>query len=145
VIYLDTAYIAKCYLNEPGADRVRSLARDARGLASSELARLELACTVHRHVREGHLAPREAREALADFHADERADVWKWLPVTPFLLGKASDEVASLPARPLLRAVDVLHLVTAREHGFREVYTNDRHMLDGARYFGLTGVNVLAR
>jgi hypothetical protein len=31
VIYFDAAYIAKCYLNEPGADRVR----DVNALAES--------------------------------------------------------------------------------------------------------------
>ena len=42
MIYFDAAYIAKCYLNEPGADRVREVAYGADGLASCELARLEL-------------------------------------------------------------------------------------------------------
>jgi len=41
VIYFDAAYIAKCYLNEPGADRVREVAYGAEGLASCEFARLE--------------------------------------------------------------------------------------------------------
>jgi hypothetical protein len=36
VIYFDAAYIAKCYLNEPGADRVRNVAYGADGLASCE-------------------------------------------------------------------------------------------------------------
>lgn len=71
MIYFDAAYVAKCYLNEPGADRLREVAHGADGLASCELAR--------------------------------------------------PDE----------------------EHGFQEVYTNDRHMLDAARHFHLTGVNVI--
>jgi predicted nucleic acid-binding protein len=52
VIYFDAAYVAKCYLNEPGADRVRELAYSADGLASCELARLEFASILKRHVRE---------------------------------------------------------------------------------------------
>ena len=32
MIYFDAAYIAKCYLNEPGADRVRQVAYGAAGL-----------------------------------------------------------------------------------------------------------------
>jgi predicted nucleic acid-binding protein len=52
VIYFDVAYIAKCYLNEPGADRVREVAYGADGLASCELARLEFASILKRHVRE---------------------------------------------------------------------------------------------
>lgn len=58
MIYFDAAYIAKCYLNEPGAERVRA---------------------------------------------------------------------------------------AASEHGYREIYTNDRHMLASARYFGLAGIDVLGR
>jgi len=29
------------------------------------------------------------------------------------------------------------------EHGFREIHTNDSHMLQAARHFHLSGVNVL--
>jgi predicted nucleic acid-binding protein len=43
-----------------------------------------------------------------------------------------------------LRSGDALHLACAEEHGFQEVYTNDRHMLKAARHFHLTGVNVLS-
>src|SRR5204862_2144813 len=56
VIYFDAAYIAKCYLNEPGAERVREVAYGADGLASCELARLEFASILERHVR----APRDS-------------------------------------------------------------------------------------
>ena len=52
MIYFDAAYVAKCYLNEPGADRVREVAYGADGLASCELARLEFASILKRHVRE---------------------------------------------------------------------------------------------
>jgi hypothetical protein len=34
VIYLDAVYIGKCYLNEPGAEKVQELARNANGLGS---------------------------------------------------------------------------------------------------------------
>ena len=87
MIYFDAAYIAKCYLNEPGADRVREVAYGADG----------------------------ARTAILD------------MPITVFL-----------------RSGDALHLACAEEHGFQKVYTNDRHMLEAARLFHLTGVNVLS-
>jgi predicted nucleic acid-binding protein len=38
-----------------------------------------------------------------------------------------------------LRAGDAVHLATAAEAGFGEVWTNDRHMLAAARAFGLRG------
>ncbi len=143
MIYFDAAYIAKCYPNEPGAARVRAIAHDAEGLASCELARLEFVCTLQRHLREGHVKPREARQILDEFRADEEGDVWRWLPITSLLLRRVADDVARLPSQGVLRAVDALHLGAAREHGFREVYTNDRHMLAAAHLFGLSGVNVL--
>ncbi len=123
---------------------MRDVAHGAEGLASCELARLEFVCALHRHVREGHLRPREVREVLTEFRADEEADVWRWLPITSQLLRMVSDDVARLPSRAMLRAADALHLGAAREHGFREVYTNDRHMLAAAQHFGLIGVNILA-
>ncbi len=123
---------------------MRDVAHGADGLASCELARLEFVCALHRHVREGHLRPREVREVLTEFRADEEAEVWRWLPITSQLLRMVSDDVARLSSRAMLRAADALHLGAAREHGFREAYTNDRHMLAAARHFGLIGVNILA-
>jgi predicted nucleic acid-binding protein len=141
VIYFDAAYIAKCYLNEPGADKVRRLAQDAAGLASCELGRLEFFCIVQRHVRES-ITPREARDVIADFTEDEDAGVWRWLPVTSSLVRDVCARVRGLPRTAFLRAGDALHLGCAREHGFREVYTNDQRMLAAARHFGLVGADV---
>jgi hypothetical protein len=44
----------------------------------------------------------------------------------------------------VLRSGDALHLACAEEHGFQEVFTNNRHMLQAARCFHVTGVNVLS-
>ena len=63
MIYFDAAYIAKCYLNEPDADRVREVAYGADGLASCELARLLFTLDARQHGAraEGHLAAYLAR------------------------------------------------------------------------------------
>lgn len=144
MIYFDAAYIAKCYLNEPGADRVRAVAHGAGGLASCEVARLEFASILRRHVREQHVTRREMTAILKEFDADEKSGVWQWFAVTSGLLEKARHAVLDMPAPVFVRAGDVLHLACAEEHGFHEVYTNDRHMLEAARHFNLTGVNVLS-
>ncbi len=143
MIYFDAAYIAKCYLNEPGADRVRAVAHGADGLASCELARLEFASILKRHVRERHVTRREMTAIVKEFKEDERNGVWRWFGVTSELLEKARNAVLHIPGTTFLRSGDALHLACAEEHGFQEVYTNDRHMLHAARHFNLTGVNVL--
>jgi predicted nucleic acid-binding protein len=142
VIYLDAAYIGKCYLNEPGAERVQDMARKAEGLTSCEIARLEFFSLIHRHRREGNITAREGREVLKDFEKDEVDGVWQWLPVTPQLVRRTCDAMRNLPAKVLLRAGDALHLGCARENGFKEVYTNDRRMLASAPLFGLEGIDV---
>ena len=144
MIYFDAAYIAKCYLNEPGADRVREVAYGADGLASCELARLEFASILKRHVRERHITRREMTAILKEFEEDEKNGVWQWLGVTSELLDKARTAVLDMPGTVFVRSGDALHLACAEAHGFDEVYTNDRHMLEGARYFHVTGVNILS-
>jgi predicted nucleic acid-binding protein len=70
--------------------------------------------------------------------------VWQWFGVTSELLEKARKAVLEIPNAVFLRAGDALHLACAQEQGFEDVYTNDRHMLQAARYFQLIGVNVLS-
>lgn len=144
MIYFDAAYIAKCYLNEPGAERVREVAYGADGLASCELARLEFASILKRHVREHHVTREEMMAVLQEFEEDERDGVWQWFGVTPELLEGARRAVLDLPSTVFVRSGDVLHLTCAQEQGFREIYTNDRHMLQAARHFNVAGVNVLS-
>ena len=141
--YFDTAYIAKCYLNEPRAAEVRALARRSDHLCSSAWARVEFSAVLHRHRREGHLRRRDARRIMEFFTQDENAGVWTWLPVTPALLQRSVESFESVPEGAFLRAADAVHLTCARENGLEEVYSNDRHFLACARHFGLAAVNIL--
>ncbi len=48
----------------------------------------------------------------------------------------------SAPPDLFIHTAAAVHLGTAHEIGEREVWTNDRHMLAEAAYFGLTGRSV---
>lgn len=143
MVYFDTAYIAKCYLNEPNAEIVRQFAYDADGLASCEIARVEFHSVVHRHLREGNINSQEAQEVLKDFEQDESDGVWEWLPVTSSLIRMACEHISQLQDTAFLRALDAIHLTCAKANRFSEVYTNDRHMLAGAQYFQVQGINLI--
>ncbi len=142
--YFDAAYIAKCYLNEPGAARVRGLACRVPGLCSADFGRLEFTSIIQRHRSEGRLGAQESLEVFADFEQDERNGVWRWLPVTASLIRAACAQMRTLSRNTFLRAGDALHLACAREYGFTEIHTNDRHMLAAAPEFDITGVDVIA-
>jgi predicted nucleic acid-binding protein len=81
---------------------------------------------------------------LKEFEDDEKNGVWQWFGVTSELLEKARKAVLDIPSTVFVRSGDALHLACAEEHGFEELYTNDHHMLQAARYFHVTGVNVLS-
>ncbi len=142
-LYLDSAYIAKCYLNEPDAPRVRALVAGKTGLTSSAWCRAELGCIFLRHMRDGALTRRQANELHDLFRDDVRSGVWDLLPVTTAVLENVELRTRRLRKRDVfVRAGDAVHLTTAAERGFREVWTNDRHMLGAARSFGLRGRSV---
>jgi predicted nucleic acid-binding protein len=143
VIYFDAAYIAKCYLKEPGSAAVASLAATVATVASCEFARLEFAAILHRHLREQRLSGMQMLAIWQQFEADEKGDAWDWLPVTHSLLSSAAEKVRQLPSGVYLRSADALHLACAQEQQFAEIYTNDRHILAAASHFNLRAINIL--
>jgi len=140
--YFDSAYVAKCYVNESDSVRVRALLRSSGGAHSSSLARAELAATLQRHVREGALSATQSRRLQSDFAADVELGVWTMLPVSDALMSRVAIRIAQLPRSAYVRAGDAIHLCAAAEAGFVEVWTNDRHMLGAAGAFGLRGRSV---
>lgn len=143
MIYFDTAYLAKCYLNEPGAKNVRALAEASPVIACCQSGEVELTAVFHRHLRERKLKPREFQVAVSQFLADQIAGVWTWLPVTRDLLAESSRAFHSLKPSVFVRAADAIHLTCARRNGLREIYTNDRHMLAACEAFQIEGRNIL--
>jgi predicted nucleic acid-binding protein len=141
-VYLDSAYIAKFYVNERDSPSVRAAIRRAAELVSSAWAIGEVACVLHRHMREDSLNGRQFRELLDAFLAHVESGVWTMVPLTPSLLKRTAALVRSAPAGAFLRAGDAIHLATARDAGESEIWTSDRHMLAAAPHFGLQGRSV---
>jgi predicted nucleic acid-binding protein len=142
-VYLDTAYVAKVYLNEPDALRVRELVRGRTGLTSSAWCRAEMACVLLRHQRERALTRKQARTLHDLFLGDIREGLWNLVPVSSDILEEAEARLRRLRASDLfLRAGDAIHLTSARSAGFKSVWTGDRHLLRAAPRFGLRGRSV---
>ena len=143
MIYFDTAYLAKCYLNEQGSARVRELAASDGHVACSAYGKIELAATFHRNLRQGTISSKEFHLLWKQFDLDEENRLWTWLPVTHELVAQVVGRFATLSPALFLRSGDALHLTAALEHGFEKIYSNDQHLLAAAKAFNITGVNVL--
>ena len=52
-VYFDSALIAKFYLNEPGRETIRGLAKKAGAVVTSGIAVAEISAAFHRKFREG--------------------------------------------------------------------------------------------
>lgn len=140
--YFDAAYIAKFYLDEPDSDRVRSLAEHTGEVACCIHGKIEVLTVFHRKLRERAFSAK-AFEVLSDqFEADCESLLWEWLPLSAALVEGLSGRIRSLSARVFIRASDALHLASAAEQGFKEIYSNDRRLLEAAFHFGLRGLSV---
>ena len=141
--YFDSALVAKFYLNEPGRDVVRRLARDAGVVVTSGIAVAEVSTAFHRKFREG---------------AVDKAVSCRGSSSTTWNTGSGSSSdqprrcfSRSMPCflRPdkavFLRSLDALHLVTARAEHFDRIYSTDRHLLNASASVALKGVDPTSR
>ena len=140
MIFFDTTYLVRLYLDEPGSDAVREIAM-AHPIAASWHAQAELLCTFLRAFREGRLDLAGYQAQRNQFYSDNSSAIFHWLPISETTLTRLDLMLEVAPASTILRAADALHLACAAEHGFKEVYSNDRHFLAAAPQFGLRGVN----
>jgi predicted nucleic acid-binding protein len=138
-MYLDSAYIAKFYVAEPDAERVRRVIAEADSLISSAISLGEMACLLHRQMREGYMKRPDIQKVLDAFLDHVDAGFWTLVPVSDSILRRASFLVSTAPENTFLRARDAIHLTTAKEAGELEIWASDRHLLAAAPHFGLTG------
>jgi len=104
--------------------------------------RPEFHAVLHRRLREGALSPSAARDLASRFSEHIEDGLWNLIPVHEALPRRTSALMVSAPRELFIRTADAVHLTTAQEIGEHEVWTNDRHMLAAAAYFGLTGRSV---
>src|SRR5213593_825412 len=104
MIYFDSSYVAKCYLNETGSSAVRQLAESQPALACSEYARIEVTSTFLRNLREGLLNNAHFRLVKLQFKGDDTCGIWIWLPVTSELCRKAAARIGTLLPSTFIRA-----------------------------------------
>lgn len=144
MIYFDTSYLAKCYLNESGSSQVRELAAADGKVACSAYGRIELAATFHRNLRQKTITPSEFRHLWKQFDHDEEDRIWTWFPANQELLADVVQRFRKLSPKVYLRSGDALHLACAVEHGFKEIHSNDGHLIKAAKAFGISGVNIIS-
>ena len=143
--YLDSGYIAKFYVDEPDSPSVRRLTEALGEVHCAALGRAEVSTALHRKLREGVVDEAAFREVIAQFEDDCSRGLWMWIPVTAAVLTATVAVIRRVPKSVSLRAGDAIHLACARESGFTEVYTGDRHMTAAAPHFRLRAVAVNPR
>ena len=141
--YFDTAYILKCYVKEDGWQAVQALARSRERIACSIYGRLELHAALHRKVRENDLTEHQLEVVLRQFGVDDRAGIWTWLPLTTAIMAAVTNTFTTLSRHVFLRTGDAVHLLTAKQNGLDDVFSNDERLLAAAPEIGIVGRNVI--
>lgn len=142
-LYFDTSYLVRLYLEDNGFEAVRKLAAEAPALASAWHAQAETIAALHRAHREGRFNAEQYLLALNQFKEEQHSSHFLWCALTDKVQARLERAFQSAPPSIFLRSADALHLACAAEHGFKEVYSNDRHFLAAAPYFGLKGINLI--
>ena len=141
--YFDTTYLCKLRWPEAGSSEVGACAAAADELVCALHGRAEFYSLCHRKLREGVADAGTVQIVAAQFEADCAAGGIRLLPLTAAIVDSVARVFATAPATFYLRAADALHLASAADFGFTEIYSNDRHLLAAAPLFGLRGVNVI--
>src|SRR5579872_5903548 len=135
--YFDSAYVAKCYLNDPDSERVRKMVGDPVELVSSAICVAEVSYTIHRRVREKAITRRQGDELCDLFRDHVDKGIWSLIPLSDQLLWDVSRALRAVPLGVFVRAGDAIHLVSAKQGGSLDIWNNDRHLLLAAEFFGL--------
>lgn len=142
MIYFDTSYIVRLYIEDPGWQKVREVAASDH-VACCLLGRAEALAAFHRKFRERILSRQDMRVLIEQFEKECDEGAFQWLPFSPAVVTRLNRAYSSLPKSMHLRAGDAVHLACAAENRFKEIYSNDQQLLAAAHSFGLRGQNVI--
>lgn len=142
-LFFDATYIGKLHWNEPGSAEVLAFALTSDEIVCSLHGRAEFCSIGFRKIREGLASTAIVSTVFAQFNADTSSGTIRLVAPTDSILDRVETVFATVPSTTYLRAADALHLATAADSGFSEIYSNDKHLLVAAPLFGLSGVNVI--
>jgi uncharacterized protein len=141
-MFCDTSTVAKLYVNEVNSPAVRRQLEAAAAVYLSEFARVELHAVFHRRYREGLWTSVDFNAAVQQFNHDDISGFWTWLPLDPAVVGAAAKIFLTLSPDIYLRSADCIHLVTALQNNFSDVYTHDKHQIAAAASLGLNPIAI---
>lgn len=141
--YFDATFLGKLFWDEPGSKEVLQFASTTDELVCAMHGWPEFCSIGFRKVRENLASPEIVAAVFDQFHVDVREGIIRLVTTTNSILQRVEDVFRSAPAGVYLRAADAIHLATAADCGFEDVYSNDRHFHAAAPFFGLRGVNLI--
>ncbi len=143
-VYFDAALVAKFYVNEPGRDAVRALAREMGRVITSGAAVAEVSAAFHRKLRVGAVDHDVFEALMGQFEQDLEGGLWYLAGPSEELFRQVHAFFATLDDAVFVRSLDALHLITARSEGFARIYSNDRHLLGACAHANLEGIDPVA-
>ncbi len=144
MLYFDSNYLFRIYSAEPGHEAIKELVfQRNEPVAIAWHGRAEIASILLRKRREGADHPEHLASLAKQFHQDCQRQLIVFLPLNEAVMSRLESVLSSAPLNTNIRAADALHLACAAEHGFTDVFSNDRLFLQAAALFGLNGLNVI--
>lgn len=135
-MYLDACVLVKLFVREPDSEACAMTAAGSP-LVSSELAYAEMASSLLRKERSGHITQAERERSWLEF---ERAlkDETLWLaPLDGAIVRQAQSVMLQLHQRVPLRTLDALHLATYLSIVSGPLFTKDAQMMAAAKFLEL--------
>jgi len=143
MIYLDTSYIVKAYVNEPGSSEVLEELAGKTGLICSQLGRIEFTSALMRQRRAQEITKSGSDHALHNLNDDTQNNIWTWIPISSEITEQATKLLIHPKTYGILRTLDAIHIASAVSIKAKKFYTHDKRMLKAASHFGLNALDII--